>query len=222
MPEVHQPFRPTVSWLRILCILLVVVLLHLVIGYLMVLNAPGKAVVTISKPVEAVLIHPRQTQALPAAQTLVQPHVTTPRGQSSPPSFVPQADATPPVSQAAPVIQAAPAAPAAAINAPLAFNAPIAPAPSPVPVGADPRQVGIGLVCPTQVAPEMPRRALKEGIEGVVRAQIHVKGNRVVDITILSGPRIFHAAVREAMLQYRCMSEGGEVSATQDFNFKLE
>jgi protein TonB len=68
----------------------------------------------------------------------------------------------------------------------------------------------------------MPRRAIKEGIEGVVRAQVHVKGKRIVDVTLLSGPRIFHAAVREAMLQYNCMTDGGEVIATQEFNFKLE
>ena len=80
----------------------------------------------------------------------------------------------------------------------------------------------IGLACPRQVAPEMPRKALREGIEGVVTAQIHVKGGRIVDVTILSGPRVFHAAVKAAMLQYTCITDGSEVIATQEFNFKVE
>ena len=45
----------------------------------------------------------------------------------------------------------------------------------------------------------------------------------VKEVTILSGPRVFHAAVRTAMLDYRCTNDGtGDVLATQEFNFKLE
>ena len=80
----------------------------------------------------------------------------------------------------------------------------------------------IGLACPTQVAPEMPSKALQEGTEGVVRAQIRVKFGVIQEVTILSGPRVFHAAVRAAMMQYKCSSNGADVLATQDFNFKLE
>lgn len=217
MPDVGKPFQPrVVSWLRFLCILMVVVLLHLVIGYVLVVHAPRKVLSPASKPVEAVLIQPPPTQ-LPPPLRKAQPlaHAPSPGTQSSPPPVVAQPDAAPQVSHPAPVIQAAAAPPAAAMTAPTM-------PPSHAPVVTGPQEASIGLVCPAQVAPETPRRALKEGIEGVVRAQIRVKGDRVVDVTILSGPRIFHAAVREAMLQYRCMTDGGEVIATQDFNFKLE
>ena len=67
----------------------------------------------------------------------------------------------------------------------------------------------------------MPRQALREGIEGVVRAQVLVRDGVVREVTILSGPRVFHSAVRAAMLQYKCV-DSGEAIATQEIAFKLE
>jgi periplasmic protein TonB len=68
----------------------------------------------------------------------------------------------------------------------------------------------------------MPRKAVQEGAQGVVRAQALISGGVVKDVTILSGPRVFHAAVRAAMMQYKCTASGGDVLATQEFNFKIE
>ena len=68
----------------------------------------------------------------------------------------------------------------------------------------------------------MPRKALQDGIGGVVKAQIQIKGGNIVDVTILSGPRVFHAAVKAAMMQYKCLSDEGEMIATQEFSFKVE
>jgi len=68
----------------------------------------------------------------------------------------------------------------------------------------------------------MPRKARQEGIEGLVRAQVLIKDGAVKEVTILSGPRVFHAAVRTAMMQYKCTQDAGEILATQEFNFKLE
>jgi protein TonB len=67
----------------------------------------------------------------------------------------------------------------------------------------------------------MPRRALQEGISGVVRAQITVVGGSVKEVQILSGPRVFHQAVRTAMLQYKCAAADG-TTAVQEFEFKLD
>jgi hypothetical protein len=80
----------------------------------------------------------------------------------------------------------------------------------------------IGMACSTQVKPEMPRKALQDGVEGVVRAQALVRDGVVRDVTILSGPRVFHSAVREAMLQYKCASEPGDVIVPQEFVFKAK
>jgi protein TonB len=68
----------------------------------------------------------------------------------------------------------------------------------------------------------MPRRAIQDGTEGVVKAQILIKNGVVQEVTILSGPRVFHAAVKNAIQQYKCVADGPEVLATQEFNFKLE
>lgn len=68
----------------------------------------------------------------------------------------------------------------------------------------------------------MPRKAIQDGTEGVVKAQVLIKDGVVKEVTILSGPRVFHAAVRNAMLQYKCPLDAGEALATQEFNFKLE
>ena len=69
----------------------------------------------------------------------------------------------------------------------------------------------------------MPRKAIQDGSEGVIKAQVRIKAGVIQDVVILAGPRVFHAAVKAAMLQYKCLSDAGdEVVATQEFNFKLE
>ena len=61
----------------------------------------------------------------------------------------------------------------------------------------------------------MPRLAKRGGITGVVQVQAVIVDGAVRDVRILSGPPVFHNAVREAMRQYRCES-------TQEFVFKFE
>ena len=68
----------------------------------------------------------------------------------------------------------------------------------------------------------MPRKALIDGTQGVVRAQAVIEDGVVREVNILSGPRVFHAAVKSAMLKYKCSRESTIVMATQDFNFKFE
>ena len=80
----------------------------------------------------------------------------------------------------------------------------------------------IKVACPTQVAPEMPRKALQDGTQGVVKAQALIRNGVVVEVSILSGPKVFHQAVRAAMLQYKCQSGGSDVLATQELSFKVE
>ena len=134
--------------------------------------------------------------------------------QAPPPPFVPPPDVPPPVASTAPVI--------VATHTPPPAPAVIAPPAPPAPVAAGPKRSAIGVACPTQVAPEMPRKALQDGTEGVVKAQILIKNGVVQEVTILSGPRVFHAAVKSAIQQYKCVADEPEVLATQEFNFKVE
>ncbi len=96
------------------------------------------------------------------------------------------------------------------------------PQPQVVPAVAKPNTSDLRVACPTQVSPEMPRKAIQDGAEGVVRASALIKDGVIRDITILSGPRVFHGAVKAAMLQYQCTAMAGEVVATQEFVFKLQ
>jgi protein TonB len=79
------------------------------------------------------------------------------------------------------------------------------------------------VACPKQVKPEMPRKALDEGIGGVVKAEVRIKGGHVTEVRFLSGPRVYQSAVRAAVMRYECISTGDvEVLATQEFVFKIE
>ncbi|OYT92412.1 MAG: energy transducer TonB [Burkholderiales bacterium PBB3] len=102
----------------------------------------------------------------------------------------------------------------ASTTAPVAAAQPLARSTAPV-------DVSIGTTCHYMVVPEMPRKAVAEGAAGVVRATALIKDGVVIQITQLSGPRIFYPAVKAAMLQYRCNVNAGEVTATQEFHFKL-
>lgn len=197
--------------------IVIVVLVHALIGYALVSGMARTGLNMLKKPLEAVVIQeviippppppppPKKVEKLPEA----------PKVDAPPPPYVPPPDVAPPVTSNAPVIQS--------VSTPPPAPAVIAPPPPPAPpVVIGPKRTSIGLACPTQVPPEMPRKALQDGTEGVVKAQIHIKGGQIVDVTILSGPRVFHAAVKAAMLQYKCVSGDGEVIATQEFNFKLE
>ena len=78
------------------------------------------------------------------------------------------------------------------------------------------------LVCRQQVRPAMPALAIEEGVGGTVVAQARVVHGRVSSVAIVSGPEIFHRAVRQAMLRYRCEDLGGRtVTVTQEFRFQL-
>lgn len=197
---------------------IIVVAIHALIGWGLVSGMARKGLDFIKKPLEAVVI---QEVIIPPPPPPPPPKkIETPKemvkNEAPPPPYVPPAEVTPAVTSNAPFIASTSVVP----TAPVAI-APPPPPPAPV-VAAGPKRSAIGLACPTQVTPEMPRKAIQDGTEGVVKAQITIKGGVIQDVTIVSGPRVFHAAVRAAVLQYKCVTDAAEVVATQDFNFKLE
>ncbi len=208
----NEPSRRLTGWI-------VVVLLHILIFWALVSGTARKGLEIIKKPLEAaviqeVIIPPPPPPTPPPPKEIVkrvEPKVNT----EVPPPFVPPPEVAPPVSTAPAIASVATPPPTPAVIAPPPPPAP--PAPKPASSRAE-----IGVVCPTQVKPEMPRKALQDGAEGVVRAQALIRDGVVREVTILSGPRVFHAAVRAAMLQYKCASEPGDVLAPQEFVFKVE
>jgi protein TonB len=214
-------FQPGGSSRRAVGVVLVIAL-HVLLGWALVSGLGRKAVQLIQKPLEATVIQevrvePPPPPPPPPEPKRIRPPVATPHVQAPPPPFVPPPEVAPPPIEAPPISVTAPTPPPE--------PAVIAPPPPPAPPAPEPPKLApradIGVACPTQVKPEMPRRALQEGIGGTVRAQATIQGGAVKDVTILSGPRVFHAAVRAAMLQYKCVAADGTL-ATQEFQFRIE
>jgi protein TonB len=189
--------------------------LHLFIGWAIVSGTARNALVMLKKPLEAVVI---QEVIIPPPPPPPPKEIKPPEAlkvDAPPPPFVPPPDVAPPVTSNAPSITSvATPPPTPAVIAP---PPPVAALPKPAPNRQDLR-----VACPTQIPPEMPRKAIQDGSEGVVKAQALVKNGAVHEVTILSGPRVFHAAVKAAMMQYKCTADATEIVATQEFVFKIE
>ena len=191
-----------------------VVALHLVLGWAIVSGTAKNALVALKKPLEAVVIQEVIIPPPPPPPPKQIKPPEAPKVEAPPPPFVPPPDVPTPVESTAPVIQS--------VAAPPPTPAVIAPPAPPAPPKPAPNRNDIRVACPNQVAPEMPRKALQDGSEGVVKAQVVIKDGAVRDVTILSGPRVFHAAVKAAMMQYKCTADATEIVATQEFVFKIE
>lgn len=194
--------------------LVIVIALHALIGYALVSGMARKGLNLIKKPLEAVVIQEViiPPPPPPPPPKKIETPKEMPKVEAPPPPYVPPAEVTPQVSTAPSIVSVATPPPTPAVIAP----------PPPAPVVTGPRRTTIGLACPTQVPPEMPRKALQDGTTGVVKAQIHIKGGVIQSVEILSGPRVFHSAVKAAMMQYKCVTDGADVIATQEFDFKID
>ena len=194
----------------------IVIVLHVLLLYGIVTGTAKNMLAAIKKPLEAVVIQEVIIPPPPPPPPKEIKPVETPKSEAPPPPFVPPPDvSTAATTSAVSIASVATPPPAPAVIAP--------PPPPPAPVvKAAPAKQDIRLACPTQVPPEMPRKALQDGTEGVVKAEATIKDGVVIDVSILSGPRVFHAAVRNAMMQYKCVSGAGETKAIQEFAFKVE
>ena len=193
----------------------IVIGLHILIGWGIVSGTAKNALVMLKKPLEAVVI---QEVIIPPPPPPPPKEIKPPEAMKTdapPPPFVPPPDVAPQTTSTAPsIVSVATPSPTPAVIAP---PPPVAAPPRPAPNRQDLR-----VACPTQVPPEMPRKAIQDGSEGVVKAQALVKNGAVQEVTILSGPRVFHAAVKAAMMQYKCTADATEILATQEFVFKIE
>jgi protein TonB len=201
-----DPTRRLIGWAA-------VIVIHIFVLWALVTGTARKGLELIKKPLEAaviqeVIIPPPPP---PPPKEIKPPEPKAPKVEAPPPPFVPPPEVTPPPTTAPAITSVQTPPPTPAVIAP-------PPPPAPAPVG---RQE-MGVACPTQVKPEMPRQAIKEGTEGVVKAQATIRDGAVREVSILSGPRVFHNAVRGAMMQYRCITGAGDIIATQEFVFKIE
>lgn len=183
-----------------------VVLLHLLLGWLLISGTQISAFKVLRKPLETLLI--QDVALLPPPPP--QPVVKAPRPYVPPPEVVVadrESSATISVS-AQPAPEQPQARPAIASEKPVTSSLP--------------DKVEAALICPGQIRPEIPRQALLNNIQGLVQAQATVQDGQVKDVRILSGPYVFHEAVKTAMRQYRCTTQNNPVVAMQSFNFRFE
>jgi protein TonB len=137
----------------------------------------------------------------------------------TPPKPAPPRVAPPPVPPAvphvdSPAVVSAPPAPVAAPPAPVQSQEP--------PAHGSSAPADIAIECPVQTRPELPAKALAEGIVGRVTAHATIRGGRVVKVDIVeSTPAgVFDSSVRRAMLQYQCHTNGDDaVEVEQTFDF---
>lgn len=190
--------------------LVIVVGLHIVIGYALVSGLARDIVKVIKKPLDAAVIQEVKLPPPPPPPKVVKveqaPKVRTP----PPPAYVPPPEVVAAVSAPVITVSTPTPPPEPAVIAPPAPPAPVAP--------PKPQRMDIAASCPNQVPPEVPRGA--EGVSGVIRAQAVIRGGLVKEVTILSGPKVFHSAVRSAMLQYKCVSGESDIVAVQQFVFE--
>jgi protein TonB len=194
----------------------VMVAFHALLGYALFSGLGAHVIEIVRKPLDATIIQEVKLPPPPPPPEQPRPPVKELPKLAPPPAYVPPPEVvSPAVPEPAPAITAVQTAEPVAPPPPAA---PAEPAPPAVPLRQD-----IAVACRGQVRPAIPERALEEGISGKVRAEVRIRGSRVVDVQIVSGPKVFHAAVRAALAQYQCQTRGGEdVLASQDFEFKVE
>jgi len=199
--------------------LTVVILVHAFVVYALVTGLAKKVVDVVRAPIETKVIEEIKKPPPPPEIVLPPP----PKLEAPPPPYIPPPEvqiATPPPPQPTISVAPSPTPPPPTVMTP---TPPVAAAPAPP--APKPAAMNIGVACPTQVKPETPAKAAREGISGVVRAQATIKGGKVISVEILSSPArgVYDAAVRRAMMQYVCSGAGDEeIKAVQEFVFNLE
>lgn len=194
----------------------VMIAFHLLLVYGLATGLKGKSVEVVKRTLTATIVQevklpppPPPPPPPPKIAKIEPPRAHVP----PPPAYVP-----PPEVKS--LVPAAPAITQVQSTQPVA-PPPATPAPTPVPAG--PVIANIGVACPKQVKPEVPEKAVDDGISGTVKAEVHIRNGKVADIRFVSGPRVFYSAVRAALEQYECVASGDtDVVATQDFTFQVQ
>jgi protein TonB len=73
-----------------------------------------------------------------------------------------------------------------------------------------------------QGRPQFPKEAIVKRINGVVNVTVVVKDGVVAEILQMTGPRVYHNAVKDALAKYRCAASSMPIIASQTFNFQVD
>lgn len=194
--------------------LVVVVVLHLLIGWALASGLARKAVEIVRKPVEARLI---QDDVVPPPPPPPPPPPKVERIKDAPklkappppPAYVPPPE----------VVTAAPAPVIQAVQSEVPKSAPVvappAPPAPPPPPEAKPAVVKqeMNVACPGYqgvLAQALEEAVERIGLAGTVNTLIRIRGNQVVEVLPQSGPKEYHKFVVAAVKRMRCSAVGAE------------
>ncbi|HSW05522.1 energy transducer TonB [Aquabacterium sp.] len=199
--------------------LVVVVLIHAVIGWALASGLARQAIEVIQKPIQLAII-PEIAPPPPPPPPKVEKIRPAPKAETPPPpAYVPPPELVPPVAAAAPVIRAVQAEPP---KEPVVIAPPVPVPPAPEPRPAVVKQE-ISLACPgyQNVLAQMLEEAMdRVGVAGTVSTRLVVRGNQVVDATIVSGPKEYAKYVQAAVKRMKCSAGGAdEVQVALNINF---
>jgi protein TonB len=185
---------------------IVVVVLHLLIGYALVSGLAGKVVEVVKKPVQMAVI--TEIEAPPPPPPPPPPKVEKiqepPKVKAPPPPYVPPPDVAPPVQPAAPVIQAVQSEPP---------TEPVVIAPAPPPATPVVQRAEVSVACPgyQKVLQAALQGAFEQvGVTGTVKVLLRVKGGQVVDATPQGGPKGYYRLVQSAVRRIGCSMQGAD------------
>jgi protein TonB len=194
----------------------VVVGVHVLIGWALASGLARQVIDVVKKPIEMSLIPEMVTPPPPPPPPKVEKIETVKPHTPPPPAYVPPPEVVAPV-QTAPTISA--------VQSTNPAPPPPVAAPAPPPVEAKPAPVKreVSLACPGYEA--VLAQALEDaidrvGITGVVRSRLTVRGEQVVDVTPLSGPKEYYKYVQAAVKRMKCSAGGAdEVQVSLDVTF---
>lgn len=189
----------------------VVVGLHIVLGWALTTGLASKAVEAIKKPIEMALLPevlpPPPPPPPPPKVVKIEPvqKVVPPPAYVPPPEVVPIVAPPPPIQAVQTQVPKEPPPIVAAAPAPVVAPAP--PAPPPV------VKREISLACPgyeAVLASALEEAIDRVGIKGTVQTLIKIRGNQVIDVATLSGPKEYHKYVQAAVKRMRCTAGGAD------------
>jgi len=189
--------------------LCVVVGLHLLLFWGLSSGLAKQAVELVKKPIMTTLIAEAPPPPPPPPPPKVEKIEQVLPKQPPPPAYVPPTETPVAAPVPPPPIQAVqsqtPVAPPPAVVA-----APAPPAPAPAPVV---QKREIQLACPGYeaiLAQTLEEAIERVGLQGTVNTLIKIRGNQVVEVSPLSGPKEYHKYVVAAVKRMRCTAGGAD------------
>lgn len=201
--------------------LILVVLLHLLLGWALASGLAKQAVEIIKKPIEMAVIQenlppPPPPPKIERIKEIPKAEVPPPPAYVPPPEVLPAVTPPPVLSQ----VQAEPPKQAVEIAPPPPPAPPVQAAPEPKPIVKQ----DITAACPgyqTLLSQTLEDAFDRVGIPGTVRTLIKLRGSQIIDVQAQSGPKEYHKFLQTALKRLRCNASGAdEVHISLDVNFR--